>query len=102
MQHFFFKLSAPRPTFAMDMSEDEKALMERHAAYWSQALGRSVLVFGPVLDPSGPFGVGIARFADHAAAQVFAAGDPAITAGQGFRYDIHPMQAMTIDAQTSS
>ncbi|MFY9786345.1 MAG: ATPase, partial [Pseudolabrys sp.] len=60
MPHFFLKLIAPRPTSAMEMNDAEKKLMEEHARYWKgrQDVGE-VLVFDPVLDPKGPFGMGI-------------------------------------------
>jgi hypothetical protein len=38
MPHFFFKLSPPRPTFALDMSSEEAALMKEHAVYWGMLL----------------------------------------------------------------
>jgi hypothetical protein len=102
MQHFFFKLLPPRPSFAADMSADERALMDGHVGYWEPELGRAVLVFGPVFDPLGIFGCGITRFADDAAARAFAAGDPAIRADCGFHYEIHPMQAATAETAAAA
>ena len=100
MAHFFLKLLPPRPGFAQDMTEAERELMERHAAYWQTQLNAgSVLVFGPVFDPKGPYGAGIATFADDAAAQAFAAEDPVIKANRGFTYDICPMTAVTREPQ---
>jgi hypothetical protein len=32
-QHFFLKLNPPRPTFMLDMTADEKAIMQKHVAY---------------------------------------------------------------------
>ena len=65
MPHFFCKLIAPRPTFPFDMNESEKALMGEHAQYWSGMCREgAVLVFGPVMDPTGPFGMGIFESAD--------------------------------------
>ncbi|HEX9548896.1 MAG TPA: hypothetical protein VF942_16265 [Acidimicrobiales bacterium] len=32
--HFVYRLVPPRPTFAADMTDDEKAIMAEHAAYW--------------------------------------------------------------------
>jgi uncharacterized protein len=96
MPHFFFKLIAPRPTFAMDMNDDEKKLMQRHALYWKARQDKGeVVVFGPVLDPNGPYGMGVVAASDDAAARAFADGDPAITAGVGFRCEISPMRAIT-------
>lgn len=34
MSTFVFRLHAPRPTFALDMSDDEREIMARHAAHW--------------------------------------------------------------------
>ena len=51
---------------------------------------RTVMVFGPVADPSGDWGVGIVRVEDEAAVRALEAGDPAVTT-LGFRYEILPM-----------
>ena len=34
MPTFVIRLSGPRPNFALDMSEEERATMGRHAAHW--------------------------------------------------------------------
>ena len=34
MSTFVFRLKAPRPTFALDMSEEEREIMTRHAEHW--------------------------------------------------------------------
>jgi hypothetical protein len=34
MATFVFRLIAPRPNFALDMSDEEREIMGRHAAYW--------------------------------------------------------------------
>lgn len=96
MPYFFLKLIAPRPTFAMDMNDAEKKMMQEHFLYWKdrQAKG-DVLVFGPVMDPAGPFGMGIVTVENEAAARAFAAGDPAIKANCGFTCEIYPMRAVT-------
>ena len=101
MAHFFFKLLPPRPGFPQDMTEEERELMQRHANYWQTMLDKGlVLVFGPVLDPKGPYGAGIANLADDAAARSFAADDPVIKADCGFTYDICPMAAVTRRVQS--
>ena len=98
MPHFFLKLIAPRASFAMDMNDAEKAMMAEHAAYWKTKLGHGeVIVFGPVMDPKGPYGAGIIAVADAAAARAFADGDPAIKSNRGFICEIHPMRAVTRD-----
>ena len=90
--NFFCKLLPPRPTFAMDMTEAEMRLMQEHAAYWTDAVARgSVITFGFVADPSGPFGMGVVEFGSEAEARAFTDGDPTIRSGQGFAFEIHPM-----------
>jgi uncharacterized protein YciI len=63
-----------------------------HSAYWSDHMraGR-VVVFGPVADPQGPWGLGIVRAAALAEVETFAAHDPVIAAERGFRYEILAM-----------
>ncbi|HET7805240.1 MAG TPA: YciI family protein [Pseudolabrys sp.] len=96
MPHFFLKLVAPRPTFANDMNDQEKAMMQEHFLYWKGRQDRGeVLVFGPVLDPDGPYGMGIINVTDEAEARAFSAADPAIRANIGFTCEIHPMRAVT-------
>ena len=82
MRTFVFKLVAPRPTFALDMSDEERAIMGRHAAYWQPLVdsGRMV-VFGPVLDSTGSWGLGVVEADDEDELRAFAAGDPAVTTG---------------------
>ena len=64
-QHFFMRIIPPRPTFAQDITEEERALMMQHAAYVRGFFeSGSVLAYGPVLDPEGSFGVGLLEMAD--------------------------------------
>jgi uncharacterized protein YciI len=96
MPHFFCKLIAPRPTFAFDMNEREKALMGEHAAYWSQMQTEgAVLVFGPVMDPKGPYGMGIIDATDEAEVKRRTDADPVMKADIGFNVEIAPMRAIT-------
>jgi uncharacterized protein YndB with AHSA1/START domain/uncharacterized protein YciI len=91
-KYFFCRLLPPRPTFAMDMNAEERAVMQAHAKYWHGLLqAGSVVVFGPVGDPNGPWGLGIVRAADEATAHALEAADPAILSGRGFRYELLPM-----------
>jgi uncharacterized protein YciI len=82
MPTFVFRLKAPRPTFALDMSDEERAIMGRHAAYWQPCIdsGRMV-VFGPVLDGAGSWGLGVVEADDEDELRAFAAGDPVVTTG---------------------
>jgi uncharacterized protein len=82
MPAFVFRLIAPRPNFALDMSEEERGVMARHAAYWQPLVdeGRMV-VFGPVLDDTGSWGLGVVEADDEDELRRFAAGDPVVTTG---------------------
>ena len=89
---YFCKLIPPRPSFAMDMNEDEGALMMRHAAYWREKMAEGkVIVFGPVADPAGPWGLGVIKVSDEKELKNFCDGDPVIQAGIGMRMESLPM-----------
>ena len=93
MPHFMFKLIAPRPTFAMDMNEEEKKLMQQHAIYWNDLLAEgTAIVYGPVLDPKGTYGLAIIEADNEADAQAICANDPTIKAAL-HTYELHPMHA---------
>jgi uncharacterized protein len=79
---FVFRLISPRPTFALDMSEEEREIMGRHAAYWQPFVeSGQMVVFGPVLDDTGSWGLGVIESEDEQELRAFAAGDPAVTTG---------------------
>ena len=91
---FVNRLIGPRPTFPADISDAERAVMGRHAAYWAPLVENgTVIVLGPVGDPAGAYGLGVVRAADVQANAAILAADPAITAGIGFRYETAPMMA---------
>ena len=92
MKYFFCKLHAPRPTFGRDLTPAEMKLMGEHAAYLRpHAERRALIVFGPVADPAGFFGIGVWELPDDADLAAICAGDPVIKSGLGFRYEILPM-----------
>ncbi len=77
-----FRLKAPRPTFALDMTDAEREVMGQHAAYWRPYLDSGqMVIFGPVLDSTGSWGLGVVEAEDEAQLRAFAAGDPAVTTG---------------------
>lgn len=56
--------------------------MGRHAAYWQPLLDSGqMVVFGPVLDPTGSWGLGVVEADDEDELRAFAAGDPVVTTG---------------------
>jgi len=84
MPTFVFRLSAPRPTFALDLTDAEREIMGRHAAHWQPLIedGRMV-VFGPIMDGTGSWGLGVVEAEDEAEVRAHAAGDPAVLEGLG-------------------
>jgi uncharacterized protein YciI len=79
---FVLRLQAPRPDFAFDMSVEEREIMARHAAHWQPYIDAGqMVVFGPVVDDTGTFGLGVVEAADEAELRTFAAADPVVTTG---------------------
>ena len=86
---FFVRTQNPRPTFHLDMTEDERATMNRHVAYWSEKAERGIaVVFGPVMDPAGVYGMGVYRVEDEAEMRELLAHDPA---NGLLAYELYPM-----------
>ncbi len=82
MATFVFRLKAPRPNFALDMSDAERAIMGQHAAHWRPRVeSGEMVVFGPVLDGGGSWGLGVIEADDEAEVMAFAAADPVVTTG---------------------
>ena len=56
--------------------------MARHAAYWQPMVdsGR-MMIFGPVLDAGGSWGLGVVEADDEEEIRAFASGDPVVTSG---------------------
>jgi uncharacterized protein len=84
MSTFVFRLNAPRPTFALDMSDEEREIMARHAAHWRPWIeSGQMVIFGPVLDSTGSWGLGVVEAGDEDELRAFAADDPVATSGTG-------------------
>jgi uncharacterized protein YciI len=79
---FVYRLIPPRPTFDQDMNDEERAIMGRHAEYWSGLMeaGR-VVVYGPVRDSTGSWGLGVIRAESEEVARQIADDDPAVREG---------------------
>ena len=91
-QSFFIKLNPPRPTFAMDMTPDERAIMQKHVGYWTSLLEQGVaIVFGPVLDPKGGYGAGVVSVDNEEHLKKIIDNDPANGLN---KYEFYPMRAV--------
>jgi uncharacterized protein YciI len=81
---FVFRLQAPRPDFALNMTDEEREIMGRHAAYWRPYIDSGqMVIFGPVLDGTGSWGLGVLETEDEEQLRAFAAEDPVVTTGTG-------------------
>jgi uncharacterized protein len=59
-KYFVLKLNPRRPDFAQTMTDEERGIMQQHVNYWKEYMEQGImLVFGPVLDPKGIYGLGI-------------------------------------------
>lgn len=92
MKYFLYKLIPPRPTFAQDMTDAEAKLMQQHVAYWKSLMDRGlVIVFGPVADPKGTYGVVILELEEETDANALGMNDPTMKADVGFHFEFYPM-----------
>jgi uncharacterized protein YciI len=97
VKYFLCRLLPARPTFAQDMDARAAEAMKRHVAYWADLAERGVVIlFGPVADPKGGWGVGILEVEDETEAHALTSKDPAILAALGARYEILPMPRIVI------
>lgn len=88
---FFLKLIPPRPSFAADMTPEERDLMQQHVIHIRPHFeSGAVLAYGPVLAPEGAFGMAILNVPDLSAAQKILETDPSVVAGLN-RFEIYPM-----------
>ncbi len=66
--------------------------MREHAGYWTGWTERGkVVVFGPVIDPNGVFGMAVIEAESEEEVRGLIAGDPVTKAGLG-SYEVHPMR----------
>jgi uncharacterized protein len=87
-QHFFVRLIPPRATFPMDMTAEEKLLMQEHVRYTQKFLAGKVLLYGPVMAPAGAFGMAVA---DEAEIRGVLENDPTVRGGLN-TFEIYPMR----------
>ena len=88
MTTFVLRLIGPRPDFAMTMTDEERELMGRHGEHWRPRVeAGDVVVFGPVLDDTGSWGLCVADVDDEAELRAYAAQDPTVQSGQ-FHYEV--------------
>jgi uncharacterized protein len=91
-KHFALKLIPCRPTFSQDMTPKERDIMMEHITYWKDLMEKDkVIVFGPVMDPKGTYGLGVIEAENEEEVKAFIAGDPATKINT---YEFYPMRAV--------
>ena len=95
---FFVYTRNPRPSFHIDMTPEERETMQSHVEYWSEKARRGIaVVFGPVMDPAGVYGIGVFQVGSEAEMQQLLEQDPA----RGLlQYQLFPMPRAIIGQQT--
>jgi len=89
--YFVYKLIPPRPTFPVGMTDAEAAIMQQHFAYWKRFEQRGiVVVLGPVLEPSGTWGLGVVAGDDPNDINALGAEDPAVKSGMS-TFEVYAM-----------
>jgi uncharacterized protein YciI len=93
-KYFLCKLIPPRPTFPQDMTDAEAKLMQQHVTYWNTLMDRGlVIVFGPVADPRGTYGLAILELKKEDA-NALGVNDPTIKANVDFHFEAYPMSTV--------
>ena len=99
-QFYAVYLNPSRPDFATTMSEDERAIMQKHVGYWMEILRKGkVYAFGPVMDPKETYGLGIVAVDNEQELKDIIAHDPAARINH---YEYFPMRAVVPELASGS
>ena len=91
-KYFVLRLNPTRSGFAQTMTAEEKEIMQQHINYWKAYMDRGImLIFGPVMDPEGVYGLGIIAVDNEAQVKHLIDNDPASKINI---YEYHPMMAI--------
>ncbi|QDL93753.1 hypothetical protein FDP22_15440 [Paroceanicella profunda] len=94
MQCYLCKFIPPRDDFLATMTPPEQDWMSQHGAYLDDLTARGIVVaHGPVMEPSGGYGVSLWRIAEGEDIAALTAGDPIIRNGVG-HYEHFPMLSL--------
>ena len=91
-KYFVLYLLPSRPDFAQTMTDEERAIMMKHVAYWTEIMNQGkVVAFGPVIDPNEIYGLGIVSVDSEQGVKDLIANDPAAKIN---KYEYFPIQAI--------
>ncbi|MFH0301836.1 YciI family protein [Bradyrhizobium sp. 31Argb] len=84
MKYYLCKYIPPRADFLATMTADEKTWMKQHGAFLDDLLDKGqVIAHGPVMDPSGGYGVSLYQIADDLDIETITSEDPIVKNGAG-------------------
>ncbi|WP_019932761.1 YciI family protein [Nocardia sp. BMG111209] len=91
MAYFVLKFVPHRPDFPADLSAAESSVMNEHFAYWQKCLqDRIAVVYGPVGDPGGVWGLAVVEVGTLADAHALRDRDPVVVGDLGVT-EVYPM-----------
>lgn len=94
-KNFFIRLIPPRPSFSVDMNDEERKIMMEHVVYWKGLLDKDIaILYGPVFDPAGGYGIGVIQAPQEADVRELMAHDPTMKSGLAFKFEIFEMRAV--------
>ena len=93
MSFFVYKFVPYRPDFPTTMTDAEAAVMAEHMAYWQSLADKDIaVVYGPVADPDGAWGVAIVEADTADDVLAIRSADPVVTSDLG-PVHVYPMPA---------
>jgi uncharacterized protein YciI len=85
------------------MTNEERQLMQQHVAYWTNLAETGVaLLFGPVADPAGSYGVGVVEVEQEKDVAVLTANDPVTKSGLQFKHEAYVMPQVVVSQHLRS
>ena len=91
MKFYLCKYIPPRADFLATMTAEESKWMKQHGDFLNNLLDEGLIVaHGPVMDPSGGYGVSLYQIADDQDIATITSEDPIVKNGAG-HYEHHPM-----------
>ena len=99
--YFVYKLIPPRPSFAIDHTDTEAAVMAEHIAYWTALRDQGTAVaFGPVLDPAGAWGLAVVEADGDDQVDRIRADNPAVRTNTA-TVEVYPMPGAVVRTPTT-
>jgi uncharacterized protein len=92
-KHFMIKFLPRKPNFVQTMTDEDRKIVVQHHEYWKKYVDSGIaLLFGPVFDPKGTFGICIVAVNSATEISTLTENDPA---SKIHNYEYYPMNAVT-------